>query len=143
MLFSSLSFVLIVTLVILLVYVSIIYLLPWFNRRRIAAFEMPAAWERVLNDREEFMHLSEDKKERIRTLVKIFMAEKYFEPDELGWDQQIKISAIIALKIHDSRHKYLSKLSTIRISNNHNSGQGFLEVTSIENLNDIDFKKWF
>lgn len=124
-------------------YLVAIYLVPWLHRRRTAEVELPESWEKVLMERPSFAQLSENKKERVRSLVKVFMAEKYFEPDDLLWHKQVEISAIMALKVFDSKHKFLPKLSTIRISEVQNFGQGLLEVTSIESLNEVDLEKWF
>lgn len=110
-----------------------------------ASQEFPESWERVLCENiDNFKGLAPDSQEEIRAIVKVFMAEKYLEPDDdLKWDEQILICAIIASQIYLEKHRYLGKLSTIKIGSSLNAGQGLLEVPSISALKDVDYKKWF
>lgn len=125
-------------------YMLIAYVLPWVHRKKVASYEMPEAWERVLNTKHpEFLKLDDSKKEVIRKMVKVFMAEKYFEPDNLKWDEQIMICATLALSSYDKKHRYLSKLSTIKIGKNVKEAQAFVEVKAIEDLKSIELKRWF
>ncbi len=104
---------------------------------------MPEAWERVLNTEVKgFVDLSEGEKEAVRKLLKVYMAEKFFEPKRMKWDQQILICAYLAMALHDKKGKYLSRLSTIKIGKAFKEGQGFLQVLSPEELLNIEYKKW-
>lgn len=125
-------------------YLILAYLLPWIHRKKVASYEIPEAWDRVLNTKHpEFLELSPIDQEKVRSIVKVFMAEKYFEPDNLKWDQQIQICAYMALGIFNKRHKHLSKLSTIKIGKKEHLGQGFIEVSSVESLKNIEYDRWF
>lgn len=110
-----------------------------------ASQEFPESWEKVLTDHfDGYGSLDTEAQNEVRIIVKVFMAEKYLEPDdELKWDEQIMICAHIASKIYQEKHRFLSKLSTIVIGKTLNQGQGLLEVPSIETLKTIDYKRWF
>ncbi len=107
--------------------------------------EFPESWEKILQDHfEGFRELNLKDQNEVRLIVKVFMAEKYFEPDEhLKWDEQILICAHMAFKIYLEKHRFLRKLSTIVIGKPLNMGQGLLETPSIESLKTIDYKKWY
>ncbi len=105
---------------------------------------MPEAWERVLNnDVKGFSDLNEAEQEEIKKLLKVYMAEKFFEPKRMKWDQQILICAYLAMAVHKKKGKYLTKLSTIKIGRTQKDGQGFLQVSSPEELLKVEYKKWF
>lgn len=136
-------FIIIFSLAGLLFYIFLAYIYPALHRNRVANQEMPESWERVLNEQVAgFTELLSDEQEKVRRLLKVYMAEKFLEPDELKWDEQILIFSHVAMAMRDKRSPYLKKLSTIKIGPSENFGQGLLEVTSIEKLKTIDFKRW-
>lgn len=110
-----------------------------------ASQEFPESWEKVLAEHfVNFKDLTPSEQDEVRLIVKVFMAEKYFEPDDdLKWDEQILICANIASMIYLEKHRFLRKLSTVIIGTKLNLGQGLIEVPSFESLKDIDYKKWF
>ena len=142
---SALTFVLLFSASGVIFYLVLVYLFPWLHRKRIGANEMPESWERILQERhEKFGGLSEAEKNQVRKIVKVFMAEKFLEPDDkLKWDEQILICSTIALKVFRDKHKFLSKLSTITIGKDERFGQGLLEVPSIEHLSTIEYMRWY
>lgn len=142
---SALIFLVIISFTALGGYIFVIYLLPSLKRKQMASQEFPESWEKVLEDQFiGFESLSPSQKDEIRLIVKVFMAEKYFEPDEdLKWDEQILICANIASRIYLEKHRYLRKLSTIIVGTKTNLGQGLLEVPSFESLKNIDYKRWY
>jgi hypothetical protein len=142
---SALIFLLIITSAAAVGYVFIIYVMPILKRNQMASQEFPESWEKVLGDNfVNFKELTPPQKDQVRLIVKVFMAEKYFEPDDdLKWDEQILICAHIASVIYLEKHRFLRKLSTVIIGTKLNLGQGLLEVPSFESLKDIDYKKWY
>lgn len=110
-----------------------------------ASQEFPESWEKVLCESfPSYKDLSPDHREEVRLIVKVFMAEKYLEPDdELKWDEQILICSNIAFAIYKDKHRYLRKLSTITVGKNLNLGQGLIEVPDFESLKKVDFRKWY
>jgi hypothetical protein len=142
---STLIFLLIVTATAAFGYVFIIYIMPILKRSQMASQEFPESWEKVLAEHfVNFKDLTPSEQDEVRLIVKVFMAEKYFEPDDdLKWDEQILICANIASMIYLEKHRFLRKLSTVIIGTKLNLGQGLIEVPSFESLKDIDYKKWF
>jgi len=125
------------------IYLLLVYIFPRLHRWRVAKEEMPEAWERVLNNQVKgFMDLGDQEKEAVRKLLKVYMAEKFFEPKRMKWDQQILICAYLAMALHGKRGKFLSRLSTIKIGKAFKEGQGFLQVPAPEDLLKIEYKKW-
>lgn len=104
---------------------------------------MPESWDRVLNEQVTgFKELDSKDQEKIRKLVKVYMAEKYMEPKNMKWDLQILICGLMAKAVYNSKAPYLNKLSTIKIGKSEKIGQGFLQVADVQDLQKIDYKKW-